>query len=91
MVPKLVRIRRVKNIVIQDCDVYIGRANNQGGWRLRGSIWANPFKVKDYGSAHHVCMLYLCYIVKNELFHQIPSLAGKTLGCWCDRPKKIFC
>lgn len=87
--PKLVRIRRNKNGVIQDCDVYIGRANNQGGWNLSRSKWANPFTIKQYGSVEKVCDLYLKYIIGSKLFHDLPELESKILGCWCDPPKKF--
>lgn len=42
----VVRIRMERGKVVQDCDVYIGRACNMGGWRLRQSKWANPFTLK---------------------------------------------
>ena len=28
----VVRLRRAQGVVVQDCDVYIGRACQQGGW-----------------------------------------------------------
>lgn len=93
-VPKLVRIRRTKSGIVQDCDVYIGRANNQGGWNLPCSKWHNPFTIKKYGSVDRVCQLYLNYIIWSDLFHDIPELDGKTIGCWCEPTSKItgfFC
>lgn len=85
--PKLVRIRRNKTGIIQDCDVYIGRDNNMGGWKLSRSKWHNPFVISKYGSVHTVCQLYLHYIVNSDLFHDIPELGGKIIGCWCRPPK----
>lgn len=82
--PKLVRIRRNKLGIIQDCDVYIGRSNNQGGWNLSQSKWANPYTIKQYGSVAKVCELYFNYIVHSDLFQDLPELDGKTIGCWCD-------
>ena len=82
--PKLVRIRRNKKEIIQDCDVYIGRTVNYGGWQLKKSKWANPFTIKEYGTINKVCELYFQYIINSDLFHDIPELNGKTLGCWCD-------
>lgn len=82
--PRLVRIRRNKDGIIQDCDLYIGRAINYGGWKLSQSKWHNPFTIKKYGSVANVCELYLEYIIKSNLFHDIPELKGKTLGCWCE-------
>jgi len=87
-VPKIVRLKRSKGKIIQGCDVYIGRAINMGGWNFSGSKWANPFKVKEVGSVHRACELYLDYIIKSDLFHQIPELKGKILGCWCVEEKR---
>lgn len=60
-------------------DVYIGR----------GSIWGNPFPMQDKTDAERerVIAEYEAYI-RNDPFlrSQIPSLAGKTLGCFC-KPK----
>ena len=41
----VVRIQRRQGVVIQGCDVYIGRRYTLGGWDLPGSKWANPCKV----------------------------------------------
>lgn len=93
--PTLVRIRRKNGVVVQDCDLYIGRAMNMGGWRLPKSKWHNPFTIKEYGSREIVCQKYLEYIINSELFHQIPELESQVLGCWCDKPKdnrhKFYC
>lgn len=83
---KVVRIRREKGKIVQDCDIYIGRACNQGGWNLSSSIWCNPFSVQKYGREH--CLeLYRKYILKNiEEFpeeYNLEALKGKRLGCWC--------
>jgi len=84
-IPKLVRIRRNKSSIMQNCDLYIGRANNMGGWNLLQSKWANPFTIKKYGTAAKACDLYLNYIINSDLFHDLPELESKTLGCWCER------
>ena len=39
-VPTVVRIRRKGDRVVQDCDIYIGRAWTMGGWNLSRSKWA---------------------------------------------------
>ena len=36
------------NKIIQDCDLYIGRENMKGGWKLPASDWQNPFKMSDH-------------------------------------------
>ena len=41
----VVRLQRHQGLIIQGCDVYIGRRWTLGGWDLPGSKWANPFKV----------------------------------------------
>nr|AEX63081.1 hypothetical protein mv_L879 [Moumouvirus Monve] len=86
--PKLVRIKRNKYDIIQDCDIYIGRRINMGGWDLPQSKWHNPFNIKEYGSVKIVCDMYIKYIINSSLFHQIPELKNKILGCWCEFPKK---
>lgn len=84
-VPHVVKLRRHKGVVVQDCDVYIGRAVNMGGWRLKKSIWGNPFKSKDFdGSVEKVLQAYEKYVLSDPfLVSQLPSLANKRLGCWC--------
>lgn len=65
-------------------DVYIGRAVSG----LKGSIWANPFKIGPDGDRDEVIEKYHKYILsKPELLAQLESLRGKTLGCWCSPQK----
>lgn len=79
----VVRIRRQGGQIVQDCDIYIGRAWSLGGWNLEESKWANPFPTKEYGREESL-RLYREYILnKPELLAQIEELRGKTLGCWC--------
>ena len=81
---RLVRIKRTKETIIQDCDVYIGRACNMGGWRLSTSKWANPFTIKKEGSAAAAVAKYREYLLsKPALLKDLDELHGKTLGCWC--------
>jgi hypothetical protein len=80
----VVRIRRHKGEIVQDCDVYIGRNMFMGGWQLRRSIWANPFTVKECGSAEKACEKYEKWIrTQPELLERLPELRNKVLGCWC--------
>jgi ADP-ribosylglycohydrolase len=46
---KVVRLQRSNGVIIQNCDVYIGRQINQGGWNLEGSKWANAFIIGSSG------------------------------------------
>ena len=81
---RLVHIKRAKGVIVQDCDVYIGRACNMGGWRLPNSKWANPFTVKKEGSAEVAVSKYREYLLnKPALLKDLDELRGKTLGCWC--------
>lgn len=80
----VVRIRRKGGVVVQDCDVYIGRKCTMGGWNLPESKWANPFSIKECGSAKEAVRRYDEYIRQNpELLKALPELKGKRLGCWC--------
>ena len=85
--PKLVRIRRAKGVVVQDCDVYIGRRQTQGGWNLQESEWHNPFSLKKYGErAIPLFREHLHKLLADDPETWIPKLLelkGKTLGCWC--------
>jgi len=80
----VVRIRRQNGQVVQDCDVYIGRECNQGGWTLAKSKWHNPYSVKSCGSAMVAVQRFEQYLLRNErLMSQLGELKGKRLGCWC--------
>ena len=80
----VVCLKRTKDKIIQDCDIYIGRQCNMGGWKLPKSKWANPYTLKEYGSAEEVCKKYKEYILnKPELLKDLHELVGKRLGCWC--------
>ena len=82
----VVRIQRKKGKVVQDCDIYIGRAVYRGGWQLPKSKWANPFSVNKYG--REKCLqLYKDYVLTSGLIDNIEELRGKQLGCWC-HPEK---
>jgi hypothetical protein len=88
----VVKLKRKNGKVIQNCDVYIGRACYMGGWELEKSKWANPFTIKEYGSAEEACNRYKEYIVKNEyLMSCLYELDGKVLGCWCKDKSTDFC
>ena len=42
--------------------IYCGRIMNMAGWRLKPSIWANPFKVTKQEDNKEVCIKYEKYI-----------------------------
>jgi hypothetical protein len=80
----VVKIKISKGVIVQDCDVYIGRACNKGGWNLPESIWKNPYTISKCGSADEAVRLYREYLKSNkELLSHLPDLKGKVLGCWC--------
>ncbi len=83
-IPTVVHLRRLKGKIVQDCDIYIGRACNMGGWRLNQSKWHNPYSVKQYGRDGALDQ-YKIYIESNQnnLLNDLHELAGKRLGCWC--------
>ena len=84
LLPRVVRIHRKGGKILQNCDVYIGRAVKKGGWKLDASIWANPFKRTKGLAPGSTLLAYEQYVRSNPiLMHRIPLLAGKTLGCWC--------
>ena len=63
--------------------VPIGRGDNKRIFVYKGSIWANPFSVKEYGLANAL-ELYKQYLVETGLDQIIETLLGKNLGCWCE-------
>jgi hypothetical protein len=81
----VVRLKRTKLKIIQDCDVYIGRAVFRGGWELLASKWANTISIAKAGSAERAVELYEEYLhTRPDLLVAIKSeLKGKRLGCWC--------
>ena len=82
--PRVVRIKRKGRAIVQDCDVYIGRSWNMGGWKLGKSKWFNPFTVRACGSARAAVAKYKVYILSRpDLLECLSELDGKTLGCWC--------
>ena len=80
----VVRIRRKGGVVVQDCDVYIGRNCFMGGWKLKKSYWANPFTAKECGSNEAAAAKFETWVRgQPEMMARVPELRGKTLGCWC--------
>lgn len=81
---QVVRIKRKNNSIIQDCDIYIGRKCEQGGWKLPQSKWHNPYTITNSGSREQAIEKFEKYLLSNpQLMKELPELKGKTLGCWC--------
>ena len=69
----------------QPFDVYIGRPMPDFP---EGSPFCNPFKIGIDGNRTEVLAKYESYLRgRQDLLDLLPSLEGKTLGCWCF-PKK---
>lgn len=82
----VVHLKRREGVVVQDCDIYIGRAMYQGGWRLPGSKWANPFRLDPASgnSRPRVLEAYERHLRGSPaLMAALPELRGARLGCWC--------
>jgi len=57
-----------------ECDVYVGRP----------SQWGNPFLIGIHGTREEVVARYAEWILsKPHLLHQLHTLKGKKLGCFC--------
>lgn len=85
--PTLVRIQRSKGEIVQDCDVYIGRHQSQGGWNLKKSKWHNPYKLNDY-TLKESLKLYEKR-VRDKLYDDLILLSGKSIGCWCSNESNV--
>ena len=83
--PSVVRISMKAGLVVQDCDVYIGRACFRGGWKLKQSKWHNPYSVKKYGLKECIKMYEEHIRSRPDLLSSLSELEGKTLGCWCKK------
>jgi hypothetical protein len=82
--PTVVRLKRKGGRVVQDCDVYIGRRWTAGGWDLPESPWANPFTVRQCGTAAVAVEKFREYVQSRpDLMNRLHELGGKQLGCWC--------
>ena len=87
MKTRVVALKRRGGVVVQGCDIYIGRACNMGGWRLTQSKWYNPFTIKQCGSAEKAVSRFEAYLRANpKLVESLSELKGKVLGCWCKKP-----
>lgn len=88
-IPTVVKIQRMNNQIIQDCDLYIGRQCFRGGWELNKSKWANPFSLNKHDLKTSLDK-YRNHIIQNEkLMNSLIELSGKRLGCWCHNRSKF--
>lgn len=65
--------------------VYVGRHCTQGGWRLPGSQFANPYTAQKVGGAAKAVELYREWLRERPELVAVARamLRGKRLGCWC--------
>jgi hypothetical protein len=90
----VVHLKRKNGVEVVACDVYIGRAMYQGGWRLAASKWANPFSISGQpgGDRESVIEKYRAHVLASpELMEALPGLKGMVLGCWCVGPRCLTC
>lgn len=89
----VVHLRRKNGSSLVAFDVYIGRPMYQGGWRLPGSKWANPFRLSDFkNNRAAVLEAYEAHIRNSpELLDMLHELRGKRLGCWCVEKRCLTC
>ena len=81
---RVVHLKRTKGVIVQDCDIYIGRQCTMGGWNLPRSKWANPFRLgeKGYETVDSVLKAYENHILaRKHLKDSLHELKGKVLGC----------
>jgi hypothetical protein len=89
----VVHLKRQNGEIVQDCDIYIGRTCNMGGWKLSQSKWHNPYTVGNLRKSNPgmddneirrlSITLYEQHIRGSLLMNDIEELRGKRLGCWC--------
>jgi hypothetical protein len=89
---RVVCLQRKNGKIVQDCDVYIGRRWIMGGWDLPQSKWANPYTIRQVGSAEKAVRLYDEYVRESpHLMASLSELEGKRLGCWCKKKPTDVC
>jgi hypothetical protein len=91
------KYKNLKEWINDPNNIYIGRERivfiDGERYPKKDSVWANPYKLKDYDKK--TCLeLYKNYIIKKiddgELC--LDDIRGKNLGCWCKEPnKKVSC
>jgi hypothetical protein len=69
---------------LREPNTYIGRFSYWGAGRyFKKSIWANPYTVAAYGLEEALRLYEEWLVGKPELLAKVPTLAEKTLACWC--------
>lgn len=65
--------------------VYVGRLQYMGGWQLRASQFANPYRAQQVGGAAKAVELYAAWLAERPHLVAVARsmLRGKRLACWC--------
>jgi Domain of unknown function (DUF4326) len=91
MATRVVHLKMRGGVEVVTCDVYIGRQMTQGGWRLKCSKWANPFKLAG-NNRQQILRQYRDHVLGSpDLMQGLHELRGKVLGCWCVEPRCVEC
>lgn len=79
--PRVVKVERVDEFFIYNCDVYIGGKAVVDGSVLCESEWKTPFEERG----EDALSLYEAYLREKrpDLMKKIPGLSGRNLGCFC--------
>lgn len=92
--PKAIRVRiqrRRDGTIVQDCDRYVGRACDLGGWDLKRDAFCNPITLQQCKNSNaEAVRRYRGYLASQPgLLRRIVGgeLDGLRLGCFCDPPK----
>ena len=76
---RVVRIKKEQGVVVQGCNIYVGRKVSNGKWNLHQTMWSNPFDESPEG-----LIKYENYIrTSTRHWHCLDYLEGRLLGCWC--------
>lgn len=67
--------------------IYVGRSNMRAG--LAGSIFANPFRVEEFGRALAIDHYIDHVLASGAILYALPDLRGKMLDCWCRRSDAV--
>lgn len=59
--------------------MYIGRA----GYRLKGSIFANPYRLDRFESREACLAAFEAHLRATEMIDQLHLIDGQKLACWC--------
>ena len=79
----VVKLKKTNEKIIQNCDIYIGRKYDLGGWYMEQSKWHNPYSSKQYGLEKSLKM-FENYLTQNpDLMFSLLDLKYGVLGCWC--------